>query len=111
MSKRITVVLLAAVLVLCLAGSVFADPYKSKKFPPSSVIKKATNSLLKKIEMTYASTAGKYKALDGSWVVYIYVKTKDGQKKFLTQPLVIHQLDTNFWTVVVAKSQATLLEK
>ena len=111
MTKKIAVILIAVILVLGMAGSLFAESYKSKKFPSASVIKKASKGLFAKNELTFAKVAGKYKAIDGSYVVYLYVKTKDGQQKFLTQPLVLHQLDTNLWTVTMAKSQAALLEK
>lgn len=96
-----------------LAQKIKIDNYQSKKFPPSNVIKKTTDGLqlFKNSKLSFLRVAGKHLNADGSYSLYIYVKDKSGEEKFLAQPLIIRRLDTNFWIVSISKSQATLMLK
>ena len=96
-------------LVLCLSGIASAEPYKSKKFPPINIIKKAYSKDHSSVKIF--DIAGKYKNADGHYIVYVYLKSEnDKNGYFSSQPIVLIKLDTDYWIFQSYNSRARLLK-
>ena len=95
--------------MFCFSGIVSAEPYKSKKFPPIQIIKKAFSKDHSSAKIF--SIAGKYKNADGHYVVYVYLKNENDKNGFFSsEPITLIKLDTDFWVFKSVNSRARLLK-